>query len=41
VEIAIVDQVGEPTAYENSLTLCKTLLKNFKEVGLRVIVRML
>lgn len=41
VEIAIVDQVGEPTAYENSITLCKLLIKNFKEEGLAVLKKML
>lgn len=41
MEIAIVDQVGEPTAYENCVTLCKLLVKNFKEDGLVVLRKML
>lgn len=41
VEIAIVDQVGEPSAYDNSLSLCKMILKNFKLVGLAVTTKML
>lgn len=41
VEIAIVDQVSEPSAYENCLNLCKIIIKNFKQETIPVIGAML
>ena len=41
VEIAIVDQVSDPTAYENCLTLCKTFIRMFKVQSVVIINSML
>lgn len=41
VEIAIVDQVAEPNAYDNCISLCKIILKNFKETATPVLIAML
>lgn len=41
VEIAIVDQVSEPSAYENCLNLCKIIIKNFKQDTIPVVSQML
>lgn len=41
IEIAIIDQVAEPTAYENCLSLCKVVIKNFKAAAVPVLVAML
>lgn len=41
VELSIVDQVAEPTPYENCLSLCKLLIKNFRKDSMPVMKSML
>jgi hypothetical protein len=41
MEIAIVDQVSDPTAYEQCLALCKILTRNRREESISVLTAML